>query len=59
MVEGYERYGDASDGPMQPGDRGTVVEIQEGPSGERYGDSHVMPSARSDIPFFNLPFAIV
>ena len=58
MVEGYERYGDASDGPMQPGDRGTVVEIQEGPSGERYGDSHVMPSARSDIPFLTSPLPL-
>jgi len=35
LVDGYEKYGDASGGPLQPGDRGTVVELQQGPSDER------------------------
>ena len=35
LVNGYEKYGDASGGPLQPGDRGTVVELQRGPNGER------------------------
>ena len=35
LVTGYEKYGDASGGPLQPGDRGTVVELQRGPNGER------------------------
>ena len=34
-MEGYERYGDASNGPLQRGERGTVVELQEGRNGER------------------------
>lgn len=38
LVEGYERYGDASNGPLHPGDRGTVVEVLDGPNGERYVD---------------------
>ena len=36
LVEGYEKYEDASGGPLKPGDRGTVVEVQNGPNGERY-----------------------
>jgi hypothetical protein len=36
LVNGYDKYGDASGGPLQPGDRGTVVELQRGPNGERY-----------------------
>ena len=35
LVDGYDKYGDASGGPLQPGDRGTVVELQRGPNGER------------------------
>ncbi|KAL7561760.1 hypothetical protein ACA910_013300 [Epithemia clementina (nom. ined.)] len=35
LVEGYEKYEDASGGPLKPGDRGTVVEVQNGPNGER------------------------
>lgn len=35
LVEGYDKYGDASGGPLQLGDRGTVVELQRGPNGER------------------------
>jgi hypothetical protein len=36
LVEGYERYGDATSGPLQIGDRGVVVEQQRGPNGEKY-----------------------
>jgi hypothetical protein len=36
LVEGYEKFGDALGGPLRPGDRGTVVELQNGPTGERY-----------------------
>lgn len=35
LVEGYEKYGDAARGPMVPGDRGQVVEVQQGANGER------------------------
>jgi hypothetical protein len=35
-VEGFERYGDASSGPLQVGDRGIVVDLQRGPNGEKY-----------------------
>lgn len=35
LVEGYESKGDATAGPLQPGDRGRVVELQRGPSGQR------------------------
>lgn len=35
LVEGYERYGDATSGPLQVGDRGVVVELQRGPNGEK------------------------
>jgi len=36
LVEGYEMFGDAARGPMVPGDRGQVVEVQQGSNGERY-----------------------
>jgi hypothetical protein len=36
LLEGYERFGDASNGPLHPGERGAVVDLQEGPTGERY-----------------------
>lgn len=36
VVEHYERYSDASSGPLRPGDRGTIMEIQRGPRGDRY-----------------------
>lgn len=36
LVEGFERYGDASSGPLQVGDRGIVVDVQRGPNGEKY-----------------------
>jgi len=32
---GYDRYGDAASGPLRPGDRGTVLEVQRGPRGDR------------------------
>ena len=35
LIEGYEKFGDAARGPMAPGDRGQVVEVQRGASGER------------------------
>lgn len=35
LVEGYERFGDAINGPLAPGERGTIVELQQGPEGER------------------------
>ena len=35
-MEGFERYGDASSGPLQVGDRGIVVDVQRGPNGEKY-----------------------
>lgn len=35
LVDGYEKYEDASGGPLKPGDRGTVLEVQNGPNGER------------------------
>ncbi|KAG7373198.1 HECT-domain ubiquitin-transferase [Nitzschia inconspicua] len=34
LVEGYERFGDAANGPLQPGDRGTVIELQKSSTGE-------------------------
>uniref|UniRef100_A0A7S3KWR1 HECT domain-containing protein n=1 Tax=Amphora coffeiformis TaxID=265554 RepID=A0A7S3KWR1_9STRA len=34
LVEGYEKFGDAAGGPLRPGDRGTVVELQGSPNGE-------------------------
>jgi hypothetical protein len=36
LVEGYERFGDAVNGPLTPGERGIIVEFQLGPEGERY-----------------------
>jgi hypothetical protein len=36
LVEGYERFGDAINGPLVPGERGIIVELQQGPEGERY-----------------------
>ena len=27
-MSNYERFGDASNGPLLPGDRGTVIELQ-------------------------------
>jgi hypothetical protein len=35
LADGYERFGDASTGPLQPGNRGTVVDVQQGPNGEK------------------------
>jgi hypothetical protein len=35
LVKGYEKYGDAAGGPLRPGDRGVVVELQGSPSGEK------------------------
>lgn len=35
-MEGHEKFGDAVKGPLHKGDRGTVVELQRGPGGERY-----------------------
>jgi hypothetical protein len=36
LVKGYEKFGDASGGPLHPGERGVVVETQDGPNGDRY-----------------------
>ena len=36
LVDGFEKYDDASGGPLRAGDRGTIVELQVGPNGERY-----------------------
>ena len=36
LVEGFDRYGDASSGPLQLGDRGIVVDFQNGANGEMY-----------------------
>ena len=36
LADGYEKFGDASGGPLQPGDRGVVVEVQNGSPGERF-----------------------
>lgn len=35
LVDNFAMFGDATGGPLQPGDRGIIVEIQEGPNGER------------------------
>lgn len=35
LKKGYENKGDAAGGPLQPGERGTVVELQQGPNGQR------------------------
>lgn len=34
LVDGYETKGDAGNGPLRPGERGRVVELQRGPSGQ-------------------------
>jgi hypothetical protein len=34
LVDSYTKYGDASGGPLQPGDRGTVIEVKRGPGVE-------------------------
>jgi hypothetical protein len=36
LVEGFDRFDDASSGPLQVGDRGVVVDVQRGPNGEKY-----------------------
>jgi len=36
LTKEYEQYGDALKGPMVPGDRGRVVEVQNGHNGERH-----------------------
>lgn len=36
LAKGYEKLGDATGGPLLPGDRGIVVELQRGPNGETY-----------------------
>jgi hypothetical protein len=36
LVEGYERFGDAANGPLLPGDRGSVIELQKVASDEMY-----------------------
>ena len=35
MVDGYEKFGDSARGPLRPGDRGLVIELQKGPNGEK------------------------
>jgi hypothetical protein len=36
LVEGYERFGDAANGPLLPGDRGSVIELQKVSPDEMY-----------------------
>jgi hypothetical protein len=36
IADGSNRYGDASNGPLKPGDLGTVIELQRGARGDRY-----------------------
>jgi hypothetical protein len=36
LVDGYERFGDAANGPLLPGDRGSVIELQKASSDEMY-----------------------
>jgi hypothetical protein len=36
LIEGYDKYGDALGGPLQPRERGVVVDVQNGSKGERY-----------------------
>ena len=52
LVEGFDRYGDASSGPLQLGDRGIVVDVQKGANGEMYVGA--MFSERHDHSFLNL-----
>lgn len=35
LIDGYESKGDASTGPLRPGERGRVVELQRGPTGQK------------------------
>jgi hypothetical protein len=35
ITDGSNRYGDASNGPLKPGDLGTVIELQRGARGDR------------------------
>ena len=35
LVEAYEKFMDAIGGPLQPGDRGIVIELQLDPVGEK------------------------
>ena len=30
LVDSYTKYGDASGGPLQPGDRGAVIQVKKG-----------------------------
>jgi hypothetical protein len=39
LVHGYEKFGDAAGGPLNPGERGVVVETQDSINGDRYGES--------------------
>jgi hypothetical protein len=34
LAPGFEKFGDSAGGPLQPRDRGTVVELQHGPNEE-------------------------
>lgn len=34
LVDCYAKFGDASGGPLQLGDRGTVIEVKQGPNQE-------------------------
>jgi hypothetical protein len=36
LTNGYEKFGDASGGPLLTGDRGVVVDLQRAPNGEQY-----------------------
>lgn len=39
LVTDYKEFGDAQNGPLRTGDRGTIDELytQKGPKGNRYG----------------------
>ena len=34
LADGYERFGDATKGPLQPLDRGTIIDLQQGSDNE-------------------------
>ena len=34
LVDSYTKFGDATCGPLQPGDRGMVIELKKGSSDE-------------------------
>ena len=55
LVEGYERFGDAVNGPLVPGERGLIVELQQGPEGERYVQFRCSDLTGHNIGYFGIP----